>query len=137
MQIVPRLDKWFNDALQDMNRDPATVAYVVSVLKTMSNPSDDEVLAGRSVVLAFDHARSCSSFVEMQRVGDWVLWTSIVVPAHIQANRGLVEEIGKVSYAACDRFLRGSWRVYHELAKELPVIAAEAHSRLFTVQIAR
>lgn len=130
MDIIKELDGWFADRLKGMRYRPETVAYVTGVLKTQARPRDEDVFANRSVVLAFQDAALKGDFAGFQRIGDWVLWIDVIMPAHLDMNREAIETIGRMSYYSCHRILHGQWLVYEELADELPSIARHARRML-------
>jgi len=130
MDIIKSLDTWFADRLTGLNYEPETVAYVTSVLKTLSHPTDEDVFVNRSIVIAYADARKAGDFTAFQRIGDWVLWIDAIAPASIERDREVIESIGRLSYYTCHRILKGKWKVYEELADELPTIAARVRMRL-------
>ena len=130
MDIIRGLDAWFAERLQGLEYRPETVAYVAGVLKAQGNPRGPECMAGRSIVLAYQEARQSGDFVAYQRLGDWVLFVDVVLPDSIKNEREAVETIGRLSYLACYRILRGKWDVYEELADELPTIARRVRRKL-------
>lgn len=133
MDVIVGLDSWFADRLRHLKHKPETVAYVVSVLKSLAKPKACDDLSKRSIVLEFASARESGDFATFQRIGDWVLWVDIVMPESLAGTREIVESVGRQSYYACHRILRGQWRIYEELADELPVIANSAHRILYNL----
>ena len=130
MDIIVGLDSWFADRLHGMRRKPETVAYIAGVLKSLAKPRELDDLSKRSVVLEFASARETGDFATFQRIGDWVLWVNIVMPESLEGTREAVESVGRQSYYTCHRILRGQWRVYEELADDLPTIARSARHML-------
>lgn len=130
MDIIVGLDSWFTERLQHMKHRPETIAYVAGVLKAMSRPLSVDDMSDRSIVLEFAYARESGDFAAFQRIGDWVLWVDIVMPDAFNGTREAIESVGRQSYYACHRILRGQWRVYEELADELPKIASSARHML-------
>lgn len=130
MDIIVGLDSWFADRLSGMRRKPETVAYVAGVLKSLAKPRELDDLSDRSVILEFASARETGDFATFQRIGDWVLWVNIVMPESLQGHHEAVESVGRQSYYTCHRILRGQWRVYEELADDLPTIARSARHML-------
>lgn len=130
MDIIVGLDSWFAERLRGMRRQPETVAYVAGVLKSLAKPRELDDLSDRSVILEFASARETGDFATFQRIGDWVLWVNIVMPESLAGHREAVESVGRQSYYTCHRILRGQWRVYEELADDLPTIARSARHML-------
>lgn len=137
MDIITGLDVWFADRLQGLQRRPETTAYIVGVLKARGNWSPEDDLSDRSIILTFAAAVQSGDFAQFQRLGDWILWADVVVPEHFADSRELVDGIGRRAYYSCHRILRGQWRVYEELADELPTIVQQVRSKLATVAPAR
>lgn len=115
-----------------MQHRPETIAYVAGVLKSLAHPRALDDMSKRSVILEFAEARTTGDFATFQRIGDWVLWVDIVMPDALVGTREAVESVGRQSYYTCHRILRGQWRVYEELADELPKIALSARRHMFT-----
>ena len=138
MDIIVRLDDWFADRLQGLQShpenglkyNPETVAYVGGVLKTLAHPHAQDDLSGKSIVLTYAEARLTGDFATFQRLGDWILFSSVVIPESIAIEREAVDSIGQLSYYACHRIMRESWPVYGELADHLPAITAAVRLRL-------
>jgi len=128
MDLIVRLDRWFADRLQGLTYAPETLAYVAGVLSRRSWVDAD--MSRESVVLAFQDAVMKGDFEEFQRIGDWVLFIDTIHPTHFDGVREAVESIGRNSYYSCHRILRGQWRVYEELADQLPHIARHARRKL-------
>lgn len=120
VELVFRLDDWFDETLRTLSCRDDTKAYVVSVLTRYGNIDD---MSHKSVVLAYSEARKHCSFVTYQKIGDWVLWVSSVYPGAISTNKDLIQTIGRASYDACNRLLKGNWPLYEELADNLPLVA--------------
>lgn len=120
VELVFRLDDWFDETLRTLSCRDDTRAYVISVLSRYGSNDD---MSHRSVVLAYSEARERCSFVTYQKIGDWVLWVSSVYPNAISSNKDLVHSIGRASYKACNALLKGSWPLYEELADNLPIVA--------------
>jgi len=103
-------------------------AYVVGVLGKFKSADDD--LSNESIVCAYYSARSTGDFAKFLRIGDWALWTNIVVPESIVMHRDVIESFGRLSYYACHRMVHRSWPVYEEIADEFLRIAHNARAEL-------
>lgn len=123
------LDAWFADRLQGLNCTPETVAYVVGVLGKR-HWDDGDNMSRQSVVLAFNHATFINDFAGFQRIGDWVLFADAVFPETLEQNRLVTVSLGRRAYSRCYQLLKGQWRVYEELADDLPLIAAKVRRKL-------
>jgi len=129
MEHVDSLDVWFDNALHGLRCDNDTRAYVAGVLAGFGTRADGD-LSNESIVLMYNDARVNGDFSRFQRIGDWVLWVSTLYPKHVAENITLVETIGRLSYYSCHRILRREWKLYEELAEDLPRIARDARNEL-------
>ena len=118
----------FADRLKGLPHSPETIAYVVGVLGKRRWEDDD--LSNESIVLAYQDASLKGDFASLQRIGDWVLFVDSVMPDHIKDVREVVETLGRLSYYRCFRLMGGKWRIYEELADELPKLAGTVRRRL-------
>jgi|SRR5579871_4567820 len=127
-------EKWtavnqhFAEKLKALPRDPETVAYVVGVLGKRKWEGDD--LSQDSILLAYVDANEKGDFAGFQRIGDWVLFADIMVPAHFTGVREFVENVGRLSYYRCFRLMGGKWRVYEELADDFPRLVTQVRQAL-------
>jgi len=127
-------DKWtavnqhFADKLKGLPHSQEAIAYVVGVLGKRKWGEDD--MSDQSLVIAFQDALLKRDFVEFQRIGDWVLFVDTVMPAHLHGVRDFAENVARLSYYECFRLMGQQWRVYEELADELPALVARVRHRL-------
>lgn len=134
MEHVTRLDQWFAERLHGLRYERETCAYVTGVLADFRHNTENN-LSKRSIVLTFDEAQQRGDFAAFQRIGDWVLWVSVVQPQHIVNVKDVAESFGRLSYYRCHRIMRGQWRVYEQLADELPYIVADVQCKLAMAQV--
>lgn len=127
MERVVRLEDWFGKSLESVKASPDARAYLVSLFVSMKTAEED--LSKRSIVLSYAEARDKGDFVRFQRVGDWVLWGLTFAPESFEVP-DLAVDFGRLSYYTCWRLTRKEWKVYEELADELPRISREARMRL-------
>jgi len=132
MDLVQGLDVWFDNRLVELRSKyrPETIAYVVGVLKAQAISKDGLDLSNRSVVLEYADAVMTGDFVSFQRIGDWVLWVNIIMPTAFDGSQEAIESIGRHSYYSCHRILKGQWRLYEELADQLPTLALAVRHKL-------
>lgn len=119
----------FADRLTGLPHSPETIAYVVGVLGKR-RWDDKDLMTDRSLVVVFQDALIKRDFAEFQRIGDWVLFADTVFPDHLNGVRDFAENVGRLSYYECFRLMGQSWRVYEELADELPTLVARVRNRL-------
>lgn len=129
MVTVDNLERWFDETLKETGYKPDTRAYIIGVLLKHRSSSELD-LSKKSIVLEYKLAIERSDFSTHQRIGDWALWTSTFFPTEDRSRLELTQSFGRLSYYACNRILRGQWRVYEELADELPVIAKTVRKRI-------
>lgn len=121
-----KFDDWLDTELCDLRCEQETKAYVIGVLL---RPQEID-MSKQSVVLAYQHALECGEFTAYQRIGDWSLWSnSIAAPGDI-GQSDLLHVLGSMSYAACHRLLNRRWKLYEELADDLPTITCMVRNRL-------
>lgn len=128
MELIVRLDDWFEERLRNLSCGPDTRAYVVGVMAKYRYAHDD--MSKSSVVLSYVEAREEGSFEAFQRIGDWSLFVCSVYPAYVAAHAEVVKQIGSQSFATCHRMMMGKWPVYEELSVKLSSIAHEVGSLL-------
>lgn len=117
------LADWFDRRLRHVRCGRDTRAYLTSLMTERLTATGD--MSDESVVLAYHDARNQGRFEDFQRIGDWVVWTGIIVPAYHDEHGEVYESIGRLSYYACYRILQRQWTLYEELADELPRIVDE------------
>ena len=121
-------EKWFADAISNVPHSNEAKAYVVGVYSRFIITSDGD-LSKDAIVTRFSAARTSGNFAEFQRIGDWILWVDTFCPESIR-NRELIESIGRLSYYTCHRIMLGRWKVYEELADNLPKLVIDARIAL-------
>lgn len=128
--VTSGLNDWFAQRLTSLKYSKDTIAYVVGVLSKYKNQSDD--LSDQSIVLLYITACENSDFSTYQKIGDWVLWTSTICPDSIKENQEIVQNLGRMSYYACNRIIR-SWPVYEDLGNNLEHLAIDVRLRLLLI----
>jgi hypothetical protein len=128
MEIITRPSDWFSSQLKHLRCSEDAKAYIVGVMVGYTKPRHD--MSKSSIVLEFDNARLTGDFVAFQTIGDWTLWMSSIVPKTDKSQRELVERFGRLSYYECYRLLKKQWRLYEELADDLPSIIYEIRQSL-------
>ncbi len=132
MHVIYGLDAWFSEQLTSLHccYKPETIAYVTSVLKELAHPRSGTDLSDRSIVLAYAAAVQTGEFERFQQIGDWVLWSNIIIPESIAEHKSIIENIGQNSYLSCYRIMHKKWHVYAELADTLPTLSAHVRQKL-------
>lgn len=128
LELVLKPADWFADRMSAARLSHDTGAYIAGLMGKYVHVQDD--MSKRSIILAFRGASEQGDFEGFQRIGDWVLWASIVHPDSLSDGREATVSVGRLSYHACHRIMRGSWPVYQELADRLPVIAHDVRCNL-------
>jgi hypothetical protein len=111
---------YFEAFVKKLKVEEPTRAYVQGVFVEAVGTTNKFI--ERSVVLSFASATRDGSFEKLQGLADWILWSLSVVPTYHGSHEKIVLEVGRSSYSACWRIVRGKWYVYAELAEELPSI---------------
>lgn len=116
------MEDWFCKRLEGVEASRDARAYLVSLFSSMRSARDD--LSKESIVLAFSEARTTGEFQKFQRIGDYVVWGLSFVPESFEVP-DLAVDLGRLSYYTCWRLTNKEWRVYEELADELPRLRIE------------
>jgi hypothetical protein len=124
MDVVRRLDVWFADAVSNVKCSNETRAYIVGVLARPEVPTG-------SIVLEYARARNLG-FPALQRLGDGVTWLAIVAPECLGTHERVAVSVARVSYGTCHRLLRGRWKLYEELADDLPRLITDVRTVIST-----
>jgi hypothetical protein len=127
MERFTRLEDWFCRHLEGVEASPDARAYLVSLFSSMRSTRDD--MSRESIVLAFAEARTTGEFQKFQRIGDWVVWGMSFAPESFETKE-VVIDLGRLSYYACWRMTNKEWRVYEELADDLPRLTKDMRRRL-------
>lgn len=128
MLVVSGLDAWFAERLKDTGLRVETTAYVTGVLSRRRWEAAD--MSNESIVQAFQNARSTGGFAAYQRIGDWVLFVSTVMPNAMRTEQEAIQTIGQLAYLSCYRLINRKWDVYEELADQLPLVARRVRHML-------
>lgn len=128
MKAEKSLVGFFDERLTKLNVRDDTRAYVVGVLNDMRMAKNHD-MSKQSITLAYFEAIQTGSLVGFQKIGDWVLFSQVMVPESIK-ERSLTLEFGRKSYGQCWRILQGQWVLYDELAIRLDEIALDARKLL-------
>lgn len=119
------LRSYFEEQLVSLPITSESRAYVVSLLTDYKSSEKD--LSRESLVLFYSRARETGSFEKFQQLGDWALWTMALAPESL-SEMSLAEDLGRLSYYRCWSILKGSWRLYEELADRLPHVATSVRN---------
>lgn len=132
MELIVRLDEWFDKSLARLTCSRDARAYIAGVLAKYKRVEDD--MSRTSIVMSFAQARESGRFDDFQRIGDWVLFVSSVHPRSLQGHAQVTHDIGAQAYVACSRIMMGKWPVYDELSQRLPSLSREITSVLDNVR---
>lgn len=124
IKLITKLDDWLIKNINNCYSD-LTHAYVINVLTTYTNIQND--LSKQSIVLTFGAAKETHDFVQFQKLGDWILWLDSIHPT---ATNETIISIGRSSYYMCYKFVK-SWKVYEELADNLPTITNSIRTSIY------
>jgi len=128
MEQFTRLEDWFCRRMEGVDVSPDARAYLVSLFSSMKSAHND--MSRESIVLAFSEARLTGQFAKYQRIGDWVMWGMSFTPESFETKE-LIIDLGRLSYYACWRMTNKEWRVYEELANDLPRITTSISSTVW------
>lgn len=119
------LEDWFTVRLESLKASSDARAYLVSLFSSMKSTEHD--MSDKSVVLSFADARLSRDFAGLQRIGDWTVFSLSIAPQSL-VEKKLTIDIARMSYYSCWKMTHSTWKVYEELADELPRIGDECHS---------
>lgn len=133
MWAEKNLASWFDERLK-LECRADTRAYILGVLNDMRQAKKD--LSQESLTLMYFRAVEKRDFALYQDIGDWVLWADAFAPQSL-SEHALAVNLGRRSYYACWRMMRGEWVLYEELADRLPRLSEQVRVSLFSVQAGR
>lgn len=116
-------NNFFADLLEDMSCEDVTRSYLTNLYTTFKTAHND--LSNQNITLSFLEARSKSSFISLQNIGDWIFFTQTVMPEYLQPV-DYYQDIARLSYYTCYKLLHRQWAVYNELADNLIQLEDEA-----------
>lgn len=123
------LTNWFEESLQDLKINDITRAYVVGVFASFRTSKPD--LSNHSITLLFAQARQNNSFLEYQKIGDWIFWSSVWAREHLNsASFDYYQSVGQISYYSCYRLLQRQLKVFEELADRFPYLSEKSRQLL-------
>ena len=88
IEHVTKLDEWFFSNLEGISCSDDARAYVAGVLSAFRSAKND--LGNASVSIAYLEAKQQGEFCLYQRVGDWILWTSVIHPKRFEDRKSVV-----------------------------------------------
>lgn len=119
--------QFFESRFARLPTTPVARAYVVGLFTQQVSQAVD--FADESLTLTYTQVRHERDLHTLQALGDWVLWADATLPGVFNGYRELAQSIGRASYYRCYRLVN-SWRVYEELADQLPVVTRFARGAL-------
>jgi hypothetical protein len=119
------LEDWFTAQLKNLKASTDAKAYLVSLFSSMKNTKQD--MSDKSIVLSFADARINRDFAGLQRIGDWTIFSLSLTPQALKEKK-LVIDMARISYYSCWKMTSCTWKVYEELADELPRIGDDCYS---------
>ena len=114
-----RLTAFFEANCARLSATREAQAYITDLLvRQVYRPVD---LSDRSVVLTYSEVRHTRNLETLQALGDWALWREAM---GAEAYVDVTQSIGRASYYRCYTLVP-EWRVYEELADNLPVLGRQ------------
>jgi hypothetical protein len=122
MEHYISLQSFFTQELEPLNYDHIIKAYLVSIFSQYKTSEYD--LSNVSITLEYADAKSQQNFEKFQKVGDWLVFSSVLYPAHLtDASPEYYQQIARMSYWKCYRLVR--WHLYEQLADQfIPITEA-------------
>lgn len=123
---------FFDELLTDIECQRDTRAYITSIYGKFRTARFD--LSKDSVTLLFAQGRDKQDFLTYQNLGDWLFYTSTLMPNYLQhASQEYYDTIARLSYYSCYRLINRQWRLFEELADRLPILEKRVKDRLINL----
>ena len=118
------LERYFSNRFDTLPASNIARAYLTGLFSQQAfRPID---FSDESVVLQYADIRQRHDLERLQRLADWIMWVASYSPESIADHLEVTESIGRASYYRCYRLVPG-WRVYEELADNLPLLSNRIH----------
>lgn len=112
------LVKLFENKLDDLKVSQEAKAYITNVFTKVNNTTD---LSKKSLTLEYYDAKCTYSFQKFQTLADWILFAEVFFPKCLSdATEEYYYALGQNSYYFCYRIVNKQWKLYEELADQLP-----------------
>lgn len=127
--IYKNITSFFDEIISDINCHPDTRAYIVSIYAKYKSSEFD--LSKHSVSLEFAQARSKHDFFIYQNLGDWIFFSNTTNPQHLKfASKEYYDTVARLSYYSCYKLINKKWKLFEELADNLPNIEDQVKNKL-------
>ena len=134
IHIQANINNFFEELLADIECQPTTRIYITSIYGKYKSAEFD--LSKDSVTLLFAQARLKQDFLLYQNLGDWIFFSNTMAPAHLRfASKDYYDTIAQLSYFSCYKIINRQWKLFEELADNLPVLEREVKDKLTSVRI--
>jgi len=129
MLLYGNVGKFFNELLTDIECQPETKAYIVSIFGKYKSSSDD--LSQHSIGERFCQARQRSDFAIYQQLGDWIFFSATLAPQSLHhASKDYYDNIARLSYYSCYRLINRQWKLFEQIADEYVELEEQVKQRL-------
>lgn len=108
------------NSIIDINQKikPETSAYIKGVFNEFIYKKEKD-LSKDSITLKYIEAKNNLSFKDFQNIGDWILFSKIILPQSIISEE-YYDTIARCSYYKCYLILNKQWILFEELADKFP-----------------
>lgn len=118
------LVKLFENKLNNLHASRETRSYIINVFSKVNNDND---LSKKSLTLEYHEAKLKYSFEKFQTVADWILFVEVFFPNCLHdASKEYYYALGQNSYYFCYRIVNKQWKLYEELADQLPKLIKDS-----------
>lgn len=118
------LVKLFENKLDDLKVSKEAKAYITNVFTKVNNVND---LSKKSLTLEYYDAKCTYSFQKFQTLADWILFAEVFFPKCLSnATEDYYCALGQNSYYFCYRIVNKQWKLYEELADQLPELIKDS-----------
>jgi len=123
------INGFFDELLDDLKCQKDTRSYIVGIFGKYRSTEFD--FSKDSIGDLFCQARNKHDFSLYQNLGDWLFFSNSIAPQHLQfASKDYYDNIARLSYYSCYKLINGQWRLFEELADNLPNLEEQVKNRL-------
>ena len=127
--IYNNITKFFEEIFKDLECQPDTKAYIVSIYSKYKCSDFD--FSKDSITLLFAQARSKHDFLMYQNIGDWIFFINTVNPSHLnKASKDYYDTIARLSYYSCYKLINRQWKLFEELSDNYNKLESDVKNKL-------
>lgn len=126
------INVFFDELLADLNYNKDTKAYIAGTFSKIKNTDLD--LSKHSITLLYCQAQKKQNFLDFQKIADGLFWSFTFCPEYLNnASEEYYLTIAQLSYYSCYKLINRQWKLYEQLADQLPTIKNEIRNCLINI----